>query len=147
MAISIHAIIADLASNPRKIFLIDGIGAFVTTLLLSTILAPFSNFFGMPQAILYLLATVAFFYTLYSLSCFYFIPQKWQFCLSIILVANIFYCCLTTGFIFYYYPTLTKLGLIYFILEIAIMTQLILIEYQTIRLSFQNNQTTKSHEK
>lgn len=101
----------------------------------------------MPQATIYLLAAVAFIYTLYSLSCFYFIPKKWQFYLSIILVANILYCCLTTGFIFYYYPILTKLGLIYFLVEIAIMTQLIFIEYQTIRLSFQNNQNTKSHEK
>jgi hypothetical protein len=44
---------------PRNVFLLDGIGALVSSLLLVVLLAPFESFFGMPSDYVYQLAIPA----------------------------------------------------------------------------------------
>lgn len=130
---SIKLIIIKLTSNPKNIFLLDSIGAFLTAFLLGFILIRFQNAFGMPQKTLYFLSALALAFALYSLCCYYFISSKWNSFLSVIVVANILYCCLTTGLIFYHFQTLTILGLTYFILEIIIIVCLIFIEIKGLK--------------
>lgn len=130
---SIKLIIIKLTSNPKNIFLLDSIGAFLTAFLLGFILIRFQNAFGIPQKTLYFLSALALTFALYSLCCYYFISSKWNNFLSIIVVANILYCCLTTGLIFYHFQTLTILGLTYFILEIIIIVCLIFIEIKGLK--------------
>lgn len=134
---SIQLIITKLISKPKNIFILDSIGAFLTAFLLGFILIRFQNAFGMPQKTLYFLSALALAFALYSLCCYYFISSKWNNFLSVIVVANILYCCLTTGLIFYHFQTLTILGLTYFILEIIIIVSLIFIEMKG--LKFQRN--------
>jgi hypothetical protein len=130
---SIKLIIIKLTSNPKNIFLLDSIGAFLTALLLGFVLVEFQDAFGMPQKTLYFLSALALAFALYSSCCYYFIPSKWNSFLSVIVVANILYCCLTTGLIFYHFQTLTILGLTYFILEIIIIVCLIFIEIKGLK--------------
>lgn len=130
---SIQLIITKLVSKPKNIFILDSIGAFLTAFLLGFILIRFQNAFGMPQKTLYFLSALALAFALYSLCCYYFISSKWKNFLSVIVVANILYCCLTTGLIFYHFQTLTILGLTYFILEIIIIVCLIFIEIKGLK--------------
>lgn len=124
----IGLIIAKLASDLKRLFLIDGLGAFLTAFFLAVILLRFEDSFGMPRRVLYFLSLMAGIYTIYSFSCYFFIQGRWRRYLKAVTIANMIYCCLTIGLVVYFYPSLTILGLIYFFLEIIVMSGLILIE-------------------
>lgn len=130
---SIKLTITKLASSPKKIFIWDSIGAFSTAFFLGFILPRFEYVIGMPQKTLYFLSALALVFALYSFCCYYFVASKWSNFLSVIIVANILYCSLTTCLIFYNLSTLTLLGLAYFILEIIIIVFLILIEIKVLK--------------
>lgn len=129
-------LIDKLTSNSKRLFLIDGLGAFLTAFFLVAILVRFEDSFGMPRTILYILSLVACVYTIYSFCCHFFILSNWRPYLKAIAIANIIYCCLTTGLVFYFYQSLTILGLIYFLLEIVVMSVLILIELMALSRRF-----------
>jgi hypothetical protein len=120
--------ITRFAAKPRELFLADGIGAGLTAFFLAAVLANFPLVFGMPSVILYPLSIVAVTYALYSLCCFFFLPANWRPYLLFILVANFIYLLLTIGVVCYFSSQLTILGWIYFILELAIMICLLLLE-------------------
>lgn len=114
--------------KPRRLFLIDGIGGLITASLLFFLLARLEHVFGMPRKILYILSSVAVCYSIYSLSCHYFIKENCKPFLFIIAIANALYCVATTILMLYCYPQLTWIGLIYFISEITIISILVFIE-------------------
>ncbi len=128
IATKIQSLINQLTSNPRKLFLIDGLGAFLTAFFLLAILARFQEYFGMPKTIPYFLSAVACIYMMYSLCCYLFVFSNWHPYLKAITIANIVYCCITTALLVYFYQNLTMLGLIYFLLEIILMGSLIFLE-------------------
>jgi len=128
MASLIRLIIAQFSSNPKRLFMVDGFGALLTAFILITILARFESLFGMPSTVLYFLSSVACLYAIYSFCCCFFIPSNWIPYLKAIIIANSIYCCLTIGLLFYFYQSLTILGLIYFSLEIMVIVCLIAIE-------------------
>jgi hypothetical protein len=128
MLYKIHSIIDSLTSNSKRIFLIDGLGAMLSAFFLGVILVKFEDSFGMPRAILYALSSVACLFAIYSFCCYFFNFSHWQTYLKAIIVANTVYCCLTIGFVFFFYKSLTILGLIYFVLELIVMVVLIYIE-------------------
>ena len=109
-------------------FLIDGLGAIVTAILLSQVLARFETVFGMPQDILWILAGVAACFAVYSISCHLFLEKNEQPYLRGIAVANLFYCLTTLVLVIYLRATLTYLGLAYFIGEMIII--LILVRWE-----------------
>jgi hypothetical protein len=128
MATKIRSLINQLTSNPRKLFLIDGLGAFLTAFFLLAILARFQEYFGMPITILYFLSAAACIYMMYSICCYLFVLSKWHPYLKAITIANIIYCCVTFTLVIYFIQSLTMLGLIYFLIEIIVMSSLILLE-------------------
>lgn len=128
LATGIKLIIDKLTSNTKQLFLVDGLGAFLTAFFLVVILARYEGSFGMPGRILYFLSFVAGIYAVYSFICYFFILSKWRPYLKAVAIANIIYCCLTIGLVGYFYQSLTTLGVIYFFLEVIIMSGLILIE-------------------
>jgi len=117
----------------RKVFLIDGIGAVITTLLLGLVLAQLESLFGMPVNILYLLAGIAATFAIYSISCYWLLKNNWSVFLKGIALANITYCLLTTALVAYFHHSLTWLGIAYFVGEIIIVLSLVQIELKTIR--------------
>ena len=53
-------LIENLTNNPKKVFLIDAIGALITVISLSGILTQFKAYVGVPLNILYYLSAGAF---------------------------------------------------------------------------------------
>jgi len=117
--------------TPKQLFLIDGLGALLTAIMLGLVLANFVPLFGMPKSILYPLSLIACVFAVYSLSCHFRFPANWQPYLKAIAAANLLYCCLTLGLVLlmvYSFQKLTMLGVIYFLVEIVIVVGLAVVE-------------------
>ena len=120
--------------SAKRLFLIDGLGALTTALLLSQVLARFDSLFGMPRPILFLLSGIAFIFAIYSMSCHLLLKKNFTPFLAGIATANVLYCILTSGLVIYYFPALTGLDVAYFVGEIIIILLLVAAEYRSIRL-------------
>lgn len=115
--------------NKNNIFLLDGCGALLTALLPWVLLMPFEAYFGMPRNVLYVLSAIACIYAIYSFSCHVSKLQNWQLFLKIIASANLLYCVLTLGLVFYYCDNLTNLGVAYFLIESMIVAAIVYVEF------------------
>ena len=122
-----------LTSRPRNVFLLDGVGALFSALLLVLLIAPFEAVFGMPPETAYKLSYPAFGFVVYSLGCYFLNPQGWKPFLLGIATANFLYCCVTLGLVITEFAILTKLGVAYFLGEIGIVFGVIAIELMTVR--------------
>ncbi len=131
-------ILKKIALNPRRIFLIDNLGALLSAILYSAVLARLESTFGMPQNVLYGLSFLACAYAIYSCTYYFANSKKWRPYLKIIAIANLLHCCLTVGLVFSYYQKLTILGMCYFAGELIIVMGLAVVELKTI--SYKNAQ-------
>ncbi|BBM83753.1 hypothetical protein UABAM_02107 [Candidatus Uabimicrobium amorphum] len=109
----------------KNIFLIDGLGALLSAALLGIVLPLFHV--GIPTTTLYLLALIAFVFSLYSLRC-HFVKSQRNLWLKLIMTANLLYCALTLFLVVYHWSTMTYIGAIYFLGEISIIVILVWIE-------------------
>lgn len=139
MKINIKSTIDYFSRKPRILFLVDGLGAVLTTFSLFFVLRPYYDYFGMPTNILTYLSVIGLVYYAYSISCFFLIKNDWTPYLRIIGISNFLYCILTMSLLYSYYPSLTQLALTYFLAEILIIVTLVYIE-----LSVDNRLRTKS---
>ena len=121
-----------MSLNPRQLFLIDGLGALLSTFLLGVILVKFEYLFGMPKKELYFLAAIPFFFAIYDFICYWKNPDNWRPFLKVIAIANLIYCCISIAVVFYSYQKLTNLGLSYFLLELVIVFIIVAIELKII---------------
>ncbi|HKK77518.1 MAG TPA: hypothetical protein VJ953_20730 [Saprospiraceae bacterium] len=122
-----------MKAEPRQLFLLDALGATLSTILLGAVLTTFNPIFGMPVSILRVLAGIAALYALYSFWQYFRFPEKWSFFLRVIALANIFYCGLTLHLVLRHYPALTLWGRAYFFGELILVLVLATVEYQTAR--------------
>lgn len=111
-------------------FLMDSIGALLSALLLAVVLVRLESWFGMPENVLYGLSAIAFCYALYSACCYFFITLNWRPCLKAIAIANILYACLTFGLVLCFFNRIRVCGLVYFSLELLVMSILIVMEFR-----------------
>jgi hypothetical protein len=111
----------------RKLLLIDGIGAIVSSFLL-VIVARNETWFGMPSMTAYGLALLAFLFATYSLVSYRFSGQKWKTYLRLIASVNIGYCLLTLSLLLWYVEQIKILGWAYFLGEISIVMTLAIFE-------------------
>jgi hypothetical protein len=118
----------------KRFFLLDGLGALLTGILLYAVLVQLEEYFGMPRKILYVLSTIAFGYASYSMYCYFFIAGNLRYLLRIIAVANSLYCLLTATLAILYYKQLSVLGIAYFIVEICVIVILVMLEWKAIRM-------------
>lgn len=118
----------EISLNPRRLFLIDSLGALLSTLLYLFVLAKMVGVFGMPQKVIYPLAVLAGVYTIYSGLCYWLKPKNWRPFLKVIALANLLHCGLTFCLLFIYQQELTALGVVYFLGEIIIVVCLAIIE-------------------
>lgn len=114
--------------NSKALFLIDGIGAVISAIMLGLVLPSLNHLIGMPLHILQYLAIAACLFATYSLACYKASPNRWHQYLRLIGMINLIYCAVSLGLVFYYFPQLSKLGLAYFIIEKLIVFPLALIE-------------------
>ncbi|MFD1602269.1 hypothetical protein ACFSJW_18520 [Flavobacterium artemisiae] len=120
-------------AKPKNIFLLDSFGALLTTIMLYFILRRFNAFFGLSKDIFEHLSSIAFTFFIYSISCYFFVQQKWKAFLKIICTANILYCTLIFCIIIYNYESISTLGIVYFLGEIAVIAGIVFLEIKTIR--------------
>lgn len=118
--------------NPKRLFLMDGLGALTSAGLLFFLLAGFEDFFGMPKAVLQLLSLIAILFSAYSFCCSLLVKQNWKTYLTLIAIANFCYILLTSALVIYNYVNLTIWGLFYFIGEIAIIITVVYIERKAV---------------
>lgn len=119
-----------LKNNPKYIFLMDGLGAILSCVLLSLVLPLFVDLLGMPISILYILAILPFIYSVYSLLCYVFNPFQWKFYLRVIASANFLYCAFTMFYLVWNLEQTTILCEIYFVLEMIVVVSLAALEWK-----------------
>ena len=117
--------------QPKKLFLIDSLGAFLSAFLLGVVLVRLERSFGMPRNVLYFLSISACMLGTYSFICHVLLKEHWKPYLQIIASANLLYCCLTIGLVLYWNKALTNLGLLYFLSEIGVVITLAIVELKT----------------
>lgn len=125
-------IINTMALNPKKVFLLDGLGAVLSAFLLGVVLVHFETDFGMPHNVLYFLALIACVFAVYSLTCYFRLTKNWRIFIKIIAFANLLYAFISLGFVFYLYPQLSGLDITYFLLEILVLIIIIALELKTV---------------
>ena len=124
----LNKLVCKLVEKQKIIFLIDSAGAFSTAVLLFAILRPFNHYIGMPKIALSYLSFIAISICSYSAICFLLLKQNPPPFIKGVVIANLLYCAFTIRLIFKYYPLLTKIGIIYFIIEIMIICLLSYVE-------------------
>jgi hypothetical protein len=122
-----------LTTHPKKLFLIDSFGAFLTAFLLGIVLSSFEEYIGIPKKILVALSLIASLFGVYSLVCHFFVCKHWRIFLSAIALANVMYCCLTIAMVLYYINSIQILGIAYFFGEILIIGSLVYIELMNVK--------------
>jgi hypothetical protein len=126
-------VISRLEKEPKKLFLIDSLGALLTAVLLHVVLKTYFEFFGVPIETLTLLSSFAAIFCVYSASCFLLLNSNWVPFIKAISFANLFYCIVTFGLVFIPSFKITLAGKIYFLAEIIVVIGLVLIELQVAR--------------
>ena len=121
------------------IFLVDGLGASFSAVVLAMIGLFFDAIFGMPVTVLWGLSCVALIYSVYSFSCYFTIAHAGPRNLKFIAVANIFYCVLTGCLVAIHYREVTILGYIYFSAEIVVISALAVLEWRVSNANTKRN--------
>lgn len=117
----------------RNIFLLDGIGALVSAIIMGLIIANYVPFFGLPKEAAYFLTVFPCLFMVYSLYCHFQKPKPFQSYLKMIIIANLLYCFISLGVVFYHYESLTKFGLGYLLLEKAVVLLVIIVELKVLK--------------
>lgn len=117
----------------KKLFLLDGCGALLTAVLLSQVVANYEHLFGVSRHIVLVLAVVAGCIAIYSFSCRWLLTKNWKPYLTGVALVNSLYSLFTFGLIVNLYPTMTWLGIIYFVGEVLVILSLVMMEFQLIR--------------
>jgi hypothetical protein len=119
-------------NNPKRIFLIDGIGAVFSSLLLGVILPLFHVEIGMPKNSLYFLSLFPVLYCFFSFGCYSKTKSIKKYHLYIIGSLNLIYCLISVFKVAEHLGSLTDLGFAYFLIEIIVV---LLIAAYEIKLS------------
>jgi hypothetical protein len=120
----------------RSIFFLDGLGAFISALVMAFWIAENEPIFGFPRSVAYFLSFLAFSYALYSTTCFAVKPKNSNRFLTGIGIANFFYIGLGFFLIFQYWDRISFWGLVYFLLEKCIIFVLGIFEVHSANKNF-----------
>lgn len=129
---SIKSTIDYFSRKPRSLFLLDGLGAALTTFCSFFILRHYYDYFGMPATILVYLSAIGLAYCAYSMSCYFLLKNYWTPYLRTIGINNFLYCILIMALLYSQYNHLTRLGLTYFLAEMIII---LLLAYTEVRVA------------
>ena len=125
-----NKIIQQAIQHPKKLFLLDALGASISTVLLVTLLIQYQTWVGIPLTVLQILAVIPLFFAIYDLICYRFAGHFTVILLMGIAVLNVLYCAVSLVFAGLHYNTVTGRGWTYIVLEIVVILLLSLIEYK-----------------
>lgn len=134
-----------LPVDPRKLFLLDGLGALISACSLGVVLPLFQKWIGMPRPILHMLAIIPCLFVVYSLYCWQRLPQRWPRWLQGIALGNLAYSIFSLCCVIYYFAELTPLGLTYFTIELLILGFLIRHEWRVAKAGDRQPRGTRRH--
>ena len=124
-------------ANPKKLFLIDGIGAILSVILLLFLVGGLHSIFGIPTTYLHLLAIFAVLFAFFDFYIYFKTQEKHSIALKIIVLMNIFYCFISIGVVIFLFDKITIFGMLYLGAEILIIAILSSIELKV--SSYQKN--------
>jgi hypothetical protein len=127
--------------TPKHLFLLDCLGALLSAILLGLVLPSFQPIFGMPHKVLYGLAALACLFAIYSSWNYIWFRENWRPFLRAIGIMNLLYCGLTAALVVYFRQELTKWGLLYFLLEMLVISVLVGIEFQALTQTHKESQS------
>ena len=119
--------------TPKKLFLIDGLGALISAFLLGIILVRFESFIGIPARTLYILAAIPVIFALYDIYAYQQADKKGPKLLKGIAYLNLFYCLLSIGFAIFHHQQIRSAGWVYICSEIIIILVLARLELKVAR--------------
>ena len=122
-----------LARTPRALFLMDGVGALVTALLVGVVLPTLRDHIGMPRSVLRALALTGAVIAAYSLTCAATRPKRWPGYLRSIALMNAGYCLVTAALLIRFTAALHVLDWLYFVSEIVVVSALVTLELRVAR--------------
>lgn len=115
--------------NPQKLFLVDALGAALSSLLLYAVLPKFPEVFVFPADVLAALAAIAFALCLYSTCCALLLKQKQGYFLKALAGFNFLYSLLTLGLLWIYRDELSAFDVGYFVGECFLLWYLVRLEW------------------
>lgn len=118
--------------NPKKLILIDILGALTTTFLLFLVVKNFNHFFGVDLFEINILAIIALSICWFGIVCWFANRKFWKPLFYTLAIFNLLYC-LITVLVLYSSTNLTIYGILYFSSELAIILTLAFIEIKTAR--------------
>jgi len=113
--------INEVQTNPKKLLLIDGVGAIVSAFLLGIVLVQLNDLVGIPIPTLYFLAFLPCLFAIFDLYHYQKTNNQVATPLKIIATVNLLYCCLSIGLGIYHFETITFLGWVYVVVEVMIV--------------------------
>ncbi len=121
-----------ISLNPKQLFILDGLGALASALLLGLVLPQFESFFGIPLEALYLLALPPLAFVAFD-ACGYFSNTTLQYkLLKVIAIANLSYCAFSLGMAWYHSTSITTWGWLYILGEIVIVLGIAHLEWHAV---------------
>ena len=115
--------------SPQRMFLMDAIGALLTSSILGLVLAQVNEYFLLSKSTFYILAAYVIVLFLYSTSVYLIKPSNWVPLLRIIAIANAAYCLFTFAIVFFVSQTVSTLAIVYFIGEAGLILTISFIEW------------------
>lgn len=130
----INNLITYLTQKPQLLFLIDSLGALLTTVSLFVVGLYFNEYVGLPQTTFTYLSLIAFSFCIYSATCFFFLKDNWVPFIWAISIANFLYCILTALIVLTNLSTLPIIGITYFLIEIIIVCTVVYVELKVAKV-------------
>ena len=120
--------IGEINSNPRILFVVDGLGAILSAFLLGVVLVKLEKIFGIPRTTLYLLSFIPCTFAIYDLYCYCRKTIDLKRFLKGIAYMNLLYCCLSIVLAFYHYQKIKYFGWVYISIEVILLIALASLE-------------------
>lgn len=128
-----HQLIDYFTNNPKKLFIADATGAFLSGAVLYIISQCFNHLFNIPVVLFPVLLWIVLGFFLYSTCCALFATKNWRKLVLVICMLNLLYCLLTMVIAVIYYHTLSSIAIAYFVSEIIIIGLVVYIELGCLR--------------
>ena len=126
-------VITELMEYPRRLFIIDGFGALLSTFMLGFVLVRFQLLIGIPRPVLYTLAIFPLIFFVYDVYGYYSHKINAALLLRGIALMNIAYCCISLVLAVLHLKLITAIGWAYLLFEIIVVLFLATIEYRVAR--------------
>lgn len=122
--------IQSLALKPKRLFIIDGLGALLSAFLLGVVLVQWQSAIGIPTSTLYFLASMPIGFALSDMLAYFFATNHIASSLKGIAILNILYCVISLILVLSHLETVTLLGWSYIIIEVIIIITLVYLEFK-----------------